>query len=164
MFRNAIVVGGALGVLCGASTIASAVTDKTSNMAVSMTVTSECTLTANPLVFDAVGATTLSTTASNAASTLNIQCTDGTTYSITMDAGSGDGATAATRKMTSGANTLDYSVYSDASHTDLIGGTGDELTGTADGSAQAINIYGMAPAQAAPVGDYTDTITVTLSY
>lgn len=165
MFRNAFVVGGALGVLCAASTIASAVTDKTSNMAVSMTVTSECTLTANALAFTAAGATTLSTTASTGASTLSIQCTNGTAYSVTMDAGAGNGANTTARKMTNAnSDTLDYNIYSDSNHTTVIGGAGAAMTGTADGSAQSIPIYGLVPAQSAPVGDYTDTITVTLSY
>jgi hypothetical protein len=42
---------------------------------------------------------------------LQVQCTNGTPYSIGLNAGAGSGATVAVRKMTHGSATIDYSLY-----------------------------------------------------
>lgn len=75
-----------------------------------MTVTAEviasCTVSANPLAFGNYSLAQIDQT-----TTLSVTCTNGTPYSISLDAGAGAGATTAVRKMTSGADTLDYSLY-----------------------------------------------------
>ena len=53
----------------------------------------------------------------NQTTTLQVQCTNTTPYNIGLDAGTGGSVTVTTRKMTSGPNTVNYSLYSDTSHT-----------------------------------------------
>ena len=71
------------------------------------------------------------------------------------------------RKLTSGGNTVNYALYSDAAHTTIWGNTvsTDTVAGTGAGSAQNFTVYGRVPPQAAPApGNYSDTITVTVMY
>lgn len=99
--------------------------------------------------------------------TLNVQCTNTTPYNIGLDAGIGTGATVAVRKMTNGAATVNYSLYSDAGHSTVWGNTvgTDTVSGTGNGSVQTVTVYGQVPAQATPAaGVYTDTITATITY
>lgn len=100
--------------------------------------------------------------------TISATCTLGTAYTLALDAGTGSGATVASRRMTSGSDTLTYSLYQDAGRTTLWGdGTAGTSTrsSTGTGAAQTFTVYGRVPSDAAaPVGSYTDTITVTATY
>jgi spore coat protein U-like protein len=102
--------------------------------------------------------------------TISVQCTTGTAYEVALDAGIGVGATVANRLMTGpGAATVTYSLYQDAGHTtvwgDTTGGGGNTVTGTGNGAQQDLTVYGLVPAQTTPgAGDYTDTITVEVTY
>lgn len=95
-------------------------------------------------------------------------CTVGTPYTLALDAGTGSGATVADRRMTSGADTLNYLLYRDAGRTQLWGdGTGGTTTqgGTGTGLPQTITVYGRVPSSAsASVGVYADLVTVTATY
>lgn len=95
-------------------------------------------------------------------------CTVGTPYTLALDAGTGAGATAAVRRMTSGAATLDYTLYQDVARTTPWGdGTAGTSTrsSTGTGLQQSFTVYGRVPSNAvAAVGVYTDTITVTATY
>jgi spore coat protein U-like protein len=98
---------------------------------------------------------------------IQVRCTKTTPYNIGLDAGTGSGATVATRKMTSGAATVTYSLYSDSAHSTVWGnaiGT-DTVAATASGSRQNHTVYGRMLSRNAPaLGTYTDTITVTVTY
>ncbi|BDA85919.1 spore coat protein U [Aureimonas sp. SA4125] len=156
--RTAFAVAAASSLFAGNALAATA----TDDLGVTMTVTSECTLTANPLDF---GSTGLITANIDVTTTLDIQCSAGTGYTISMDAGAGTGATTGVRVMTSGSDTATYGIYKDSGYADVFGSTGgEELTGTASGAAQNITIYGRVPPQNAAAGSYTDTVTVTLTY
>jgi spore coat protein U-like protein len=100
-------------------------------------------------------------------STIQVTCTDTTPYDIGLDAGTGWGATVATRKMTSGGATVNYSLYSDSAHTTVWGitvGT-DAIAATGNGTGQSYTVYGRVPPQTTPApGIYTDTVTVTVTY
>ena len=144
--------------LCYTS-IAHAATD-TANMTVDATVVASCTITVNSLNFGDYNLSQLDGTA-----TISPTCTNGTSYSIALDAGTGTGATTTTRKMTNGANTLNYSLYQDSGRTTVWGTGNDDLDGTGSGSAQNITVYGRIPAdQSAPAGTYTDTVIVTITF
>jgi len=100
-------------------------------------------------------------------STIQVTCSNSTPFAIGLDAGGGAGASVAARKLTSGGNTVSYTLYSDAAHTTLWGNTpsGDTVAATGNGSAQSFTVYGRVPPQAAPApGNYSDTITVTVMY
>lgn len=131
---------------------------------VSITITASCTVSATALNF---GSVSLLTSAVDATSTIDVSCTDTTPYSVGLDAGGGSGATVATRLMTSGAATIDYSLYQDAARTIVWGDTvsTDTLAGTGSGSTQTLTVYGRVPAQTSPApGTYSDTINVTITY
>jgi spore coat protein U-like protein len=137
----------------------------TTTMTVQMTITATCTInSASTLNFGTQGV--LSTNVDQT-STIQVTCTNTTPYNVGLDAGTGTGATVAARKMTSGANTVNYTLYSNSGRTTVWGNTvgTDTVAATGNGSAQSYTVYGRVPTQAAPApGTYTDTITVTVTY
>ena len=63
--------------------------------------------------------------------------------------------------------TLAYALYQDSAHTINWGNTvgTDTVSGTGNGSAQTLTVYGEVPAgQSVTPGAYTDTITATITY
>src|SRR6478752_1824635 len=115
-------------------------------MTVQMVITATCTVnSASTLNFGTQGV--LSTNVDQT-STLQVTCTNTTPYNIGLDAGTGSGATVATRKLTSGGATVNYT-----------------LAGTGNGTGQNYTVYGRIPTQSTPApGNYADTITVTVTY
>ena len=144
-----------------ATTLASATTS-TTTVAVTANVVSDCTISTTPLGFgDYTGAV------NNATSTFTITCSNGSGYSVGLDAGTTTGASVSSRLMAGpGAPTLSYTLYSDSGRTTNWGNTsGTWVTGTGIGSSQTITVYGQIPAsQFVPVGAYSDSITATITY
>ena len=71
------------------------------------------------------------------------------------------------RKMVSGANNLNYQLYSDSARSTIWGETTgtDTVTGVGTGLAQDHTVFGAIPGtQNIPAGDYADTITVRIYY
>lgn len=138
-------------------------TPATASMLVSATVLSVCVVVAAPLAF---GNYTLTQT--DASSALTVTCSNGTAYSIGMDAGAGSGATTTNRLMTGpGGATLGYALYSNAGRTTRWGNTvgTDTLGGTGTGLPQVVQVYGRIPGSQSPAaGVYADTVTVTVTY
>jgi spore coat protein U-like protein len=137
----------------------------TSTMAVRLTVTSSCVInSAATLNFGSHGVLVSNVDSTSA---LRVQCTSGTPYNIGLNAGLGSGATVAVRKMTNGASTINYSLYTTAARTTVWGNTvgTNTVAGTGNGAAQSHTVYGRVPAQTTPAAAvYTDTITVTVTY
>ena len=137
----------------------------TGTFAVTATVLPSCTVVGGvPLAF---GVVTPGVQRDGSVS-ISAVCTVGTPYTLALDAGTGTGATVASRRMTSGGDTLDYTLFQDASRTTLWGdGTAGTSTrsSTGTGLAQSFTVYGRVPSSAAAaVGSYADTITVTATY
>jgi len=134
-------------------------------MTVQVTITATCTInSASTLNFGTQG---VLATNVDQSSTIQVTCTNTTPYNIGLDAGIGAGATVATRKLTSGANTVNYTLYSNSGRTTVWGNTvsTDTVAGTGNGAAQSYTVYGRIPSQTTPApGSYTDTITVTVTY
>ena len=87
-------------------------------------------------------------------STITVQCTDTTPYTIGL---SGAGS------MTDGSNNITYAMYSDAGRTSVWGAA--SVAGTGDGTDQAYTVFGRVPIQTSqPAATYTDTVTVTVTY
>ena len=153
----------ALFMLCPASALAAT---STTTFTVSATVTNDCSVSANNLSFG--NYSTISANNVDATTTISVTCTLDTPYTVGLDAGNGSGATTTVRKMTSGENTLNYSLYSDVSRSTVWGnaiGT-DTVAGTGSGAQQDLTVYGRIPGGQGSVesGDYTDVITVTVTY
>ena len=123
-----------------------------------------CTVSATNLDFGTQGVLTASV---DVTSTVNVQCTNSTNYTVGLDKGL-NGADVANRKMKgSGAATVNYSMYKDAGRTTNWGDTAGTgwASGTGNGAVQPLTVYGRVPAQTTPAPDtYNDTITVTVTY
>ncbi len=160
---NRIVLTSCLLVFAGPGWAATATTSFT----VSGTVVPTCNVTAAALSFGAAIPNPINSNV-DAESTVTATCSSGASYTIALGVGNGAGATFASRKLTSGPNALDYTLYTDAGRTTVWGdGTaGSSLfNGTGSGAAQAIPVYGRIPSpQTVPTGAYSDTIVVTLTF
>lgn len=125
---------------------------------------SSCTISASNMVFP--NAATLSTD-TDAVSTVTATCSGGKPYTIGLGLGLGAGVVdPAARRMTGGGGTIVYGLYRDAARSQPWGSDAPELySGTGNGNAQAITVYGRVPAQTTPsFGTYSDTIVATITY
>jgi spore coat protein U-like protein len=137
----------------------------TTTFRVTAKVQAVCAVTATDLDFGTY--TSQSGTALQATTLLRATCTPNTTYHVGLDQGQSPGATVNARKMVSGANALNYQLYSDTSRTTVWGNTTgtDTVTGVGNGLAVDHTVFGAIPAaQVIPAGEYQDTITVRVYY
>ena len=138
----------------------------TGQIAVTLTLQAECKLTSTSDL--AFGTTGVLQAAILATSTINVQCTNTLPYNIALNAGTGVGATVASRKMTAGAgSTVSYELFRDSGHTQVWGDTigTNTVAATGTGAIQAYTVYGRVPIQVTPAaGNYTDTVQVTITY
>jgi len=134
------------------------------------TVTAEvidaCNITANDLDFgnySAIAGTNL-----DATSTVEVTCTNGTSYTVELDQGTTVGGTLTTRLLTDGSDTLDYNLYTTNARTSVWGdGTSSSVTvpGAGSGALQSLTVYGRIPAsQNVAIGSYSDTVTATINF
>jgi spore coat protein U-like protein len=141
---------------------ADAASTATSTFSVTSVVSSVCTIASTNLSFGTYTLVQLDGT-----STVTVTCSAGTNFKVGLNAGTGSGATVSARKMTSGSNSLNYGMYRDSNRSLNWGNTPgtDTVNGTGTGSAQAFTLYGRIPAnQSSPVGNYSDTITATVTF
>jgi spore coat protein U-like protein len=156
-------------VLVFAPTSASAAStgSTTATFQVTATVTNMCTVTTQTLAFGNYNFTTASP-ANAANANILLTCTSGDSYTVALNAGSYTGATVNTRQMANGGNALGYQLYKDSGHTTVWGdGTLSSVTvsGTGTGAQQSLPVYGViTTGQIVPAGNYTDTITATITY
>jgi spore coat protein U-like protein len=131
---------------------------------VTATISSLCLVSASNLNFGSQGVLAANV---DQTTTIQVQCTNTTPYNIGLNAGTGTGASVTTRKMTSGGNTINYSLYRDAARSQVWGTTIGTNTSSATGSGatQSHTVYGRVAPQATPApSTYSDTITVTVTY
>jgi spore coat protein U-like protein len=140
------------------------------NFTVTSTLLATCSATATTLAF---GTYTPGTGALTGNGTVTVKCTKNSPYTVALNRGTTAGGTVAQRLMASGANTLQYNLFTSAAFTTVFGdGTGTSKTeaGTGAGiaTATAFTVFGQLPDnainQTAVPGSYSDTITVTISY
>lgn len=147
-------------------TAASATSTATDTIAVSATVQTACVVVASPLAFGNYNPT--SSTPLDATTTFNVTCTNGTSYTVGLNAGTTSGSSVTARKMNKSGTTLNYSLYQDTGRTTNWGntpGTDTPAAATAGASAATITVYGRVPAlQNVSAGSYTDAVTVTVNY
>jgi spore coat protein U-like protein len=149
--------------LTGAQGVYAATT--TTTFTVSATVTNNCTVSATNHAFGAY--TPSGALPTDGTSTVTVNCTLGAGYNVGLDSGTGSGATVTTRKMTSGASTLNYSLYQDALRSTVWGDTvgTNTVAGTGTGLDVGHTVYGRIPiSQNVAAGSYSDTITVTVTF
>ena len=145
------------------STSAFAVTTVTTTFGVTATVQATCLVSATTMGFGTYTGVAIPTT-----STVSVTCTNTTPYNVGLSAGLATGATVSARKMTGPAGALlSYALYSDSGRTTNWGNTvgTDTVTGTGNGSAQPLIVYGqLAASQYLAPGLYSDTITATVTW
>jgi spore coat protein U-like protein len=138
-----------------------------STMSVTATVTANCTVSTSALGFGNVD--TISGSNFDSTGGLTITCTNGTAWAASAGVGSGSGASYASRRMTQGANLLNYNIYTTAARTVVWGnGTAGTATigGTGSGAVQSVTVYGRVGLGqiSVPAGAYADTVAVTVTY
>lgn len=133
---------------------------------VTATVLASCSVSAGTLAFG--NYTPTSGSPADATSTVDITCTNGTPYTVALDGGSTESNVAARAMSDTNAHTLSYEIYTDSARATVWGdGTGSTVaqSGTGSGVAQPLTAYGRVPAsQFVTAGNYSDTVTVTVSY
>jgi spore coat protein U-like protein len=143
----------------------------TSNMAVSATVSANCTIAAGALAFGAYDPIVANAAAPlPGTATINVTCTNAASTTITLDQGlnpaGGSTNAAPLRQMASGGSFLSYGLFQDNAHSITWGntaGTGVVYTGT--GVAGSVTVFGQVPAtQNVPSGTYNDTVVATITF
>lgn len=153
--------------LCSLFSLPAFAQTDTTTFDVTIEIESSCSID-TPAATD-VDFSTVASTATDVTATgqLNVNCTPGTSYTVSLDEGSnaGGGGIAA-RNMASGVNLVAYQLYSDAGLTQVWGETigTDTVAGTGTGAVQALSVYGEVPSANSPAGTYTDTITATITF
>jgi spore coat protein U-like protein len=124
----------------------------------------KCTLaTATDLNFGSVPG--LLTTNTDQTSLVRVTCTNRAAYQVGLD--NGLNANGNIRRMVASGQYVNYELYTDAQRTQRWGNTlnSDTLGGSGSGAEQGLTVYGRVPAQAAAAaGNYSDTITITVTY
>ncbi|HBK47234.1 MAG TPA: spore coat protein [Xanthomonadaceae bacterium] len=151
-----------------AATFNAGAAQQSTTFTVDATVAAACTVSATALDFgDTVN---VLGGAVDGTGTLTATCTSGSAYTIGLNAGVSDDATVADRAMTldGGTDVLRYSLSSVAAgglNWEDVGGA-NLASGTGNGAAQAITVYGRIPAGQTDVtaGTYQDTITATIEF
>ena len=138
-----------------------------STLNVSATVTANCTVSTSEIAFGDVN--TLSGSDVDGSGGITVTCTNGTDWEATAGVGGGSGASYANRRLSAGAELLNYNLYTDAARTSVWGdgsGTTVTIADTGTGTAQNVTIYGRVGSgqTGVPAGDYTDSVSVTVTY
>ena len=143
---------------------AQASTTESATFLVSLTVTSDCQVSTNPLNFGNSG---VLQSAINQSATLSVTCSAATPYNIGLDAGSVSGSTVTTRLLGNGSATVQYQLYSDSAHSVVWGNTvgTNTLTGTGNGAIQSLTVYGQVPPQTTPsAATYSSTVNMSVTF
>src|ERR1035437_60638 len=135
----------------------------TTTFGVSATVLKDCIVSATAMSFgNYTGAV------NNVTSTVTVTCTNTTTYTIGLDKGTTTGGSASNPRLMAGPSgaTLAYGLYQNGTWTTNWGNvTGSWVSGTGNGAAQPLTVYGqIAAGLYVTPGSYTDTITATVTY
>jgi len=139
-------------------------TTATNHFHVNAKVSKACNIAASSLNFGVYSGALV-----NSSSTISVTCTNTTAYDVGLDAGAAAGATVTNRSMT-GPNSylLGYMLFRDSNRTLNWGNTAgsDTVSGTGTGLVQTLTVYGQVPAgqTGQPPGNYSDTITATITY
>ncbi len=132
----------------------------TSNFDVNVQVLATCSISASNMTFSSI--TTGTTSNTDATSSLTVNCSNGTPYTVAL--GNGNNYSGG-RRMTNGTTNINYYLYSDSGRSTQWNSTSTQ-TGTGSGSDQNFTIYGRIPSgQSVPfTGAYSDTIIATVTY
>lgn len=132
------------------------------SFATQATVAANCLINVEDINFGVHGLIDSEVTANGA---IDLTCTPGANYTVALDGGLTGATNPEQRLMRSGSNTIAYGLYADAAHTKPWSATGSGLvSGTYATNAPSITVYGRVAPQPAAVGQYSDTVVVTITY
>lgn len=131
-----------------------------------------CQISTSPLNF---GTVTTLTSNRDATGSLTILCTNTTPYSVGINNGSNASGSQRRMRLGATANYISYNLFTDAARTSAWGsstsattctsGAGTCVLGIGSGTNQTVTVYGRVPPQGAPpVGTYSDTVIVTVTF
>jgi spore coat protein U-like protein len=141
----------------------------TTTFNVRITITAACDISTTAPTDVNFGTQPSTATAVDNQGALNVNCTPGSPYTISLDNGQ-NGTDANTRKMSSGTAQVPYQLYRNATRTaaDIWGSTtgtgGNVYAGTGTGTVQTVPVYGRVPSANFAAGSYADVITATITY
>ena len=141
--------------------------DSTGSLSVNATITSNCAVSTTTVAFGNIDVTL--NTAVDGTGAISVTCTNGVAWTAKANAGTGGAGTSLTHRKMTGPSKLSYDLFTDSARTTKWGdgvtsGT-STITGTGTGSGQANTIYGRVRAgSTARAGNYSDTVTVTVTY
>jgi spore coat protein U-like protein len=141
---------------------------RTANLRVTASVVGNCLVTTTDVAFgnyDPVA--TNASTPADATGTVDVTCIQGVVATIGLDVGAN--AQGTTRRMADGgANRLEYELYRDAGRSQIWGNTAGSnmvLPAAPSTATRTYTVYGrVRQAQNIPVGSYSDTVVVTVSF
>lgn len=135
----------------------------TANLTVTANVITSCTVTAGSLAFGAYDPTAAGNLDQNGS--FQVACTKGTSPTIGLDNGTNF---AVTRRMSNGTDFLGYEIYKETGRSNLWGNSGGGLVTIgplASNAPQTQTVFGrVAPGQNVGVGNYTDTVVITVTF
>lgn len=137
----------------------------TANLTVKLTISSSCTIT-TPADLDFGNTSSIATDVPQT-STFTVTCSLTTPFWVGLGSGQNSASvTARKMKRTAGTELVDYSLTTDPSHVTNWGDTqATGVSGVGTAAPEIMTIYGIVPGQTTPVpGNYTDVVTVTLTY
>ena len=125
-----------------------------------------CSVVATELNF---GNTLDLSAAIQAANSIQVTCSPGAQYEVSLNNGASGAASPVLRRMTNtaSANAITYGIYRDAARTQPWGSTSgsNTVSSMGTGAAQSFTGYGKVPAQTTPASmTYTDTVIVQVTY
>jgi spore coat protein U-like protein len=169
MRRSVIVLAGfALVSIAAESSVSAQSTSSTASLTITASVAKNCTITTTPVAFGSYDSVTANaTTPLDGVGAVIVTCTKGAPAKVGLNDGSN--AQGTTRRMSQGAaDFLTYELYKDTGHVTRWGNTTDtslDIPAAPNQTPRSFPVYGrVAPAQAAAVGSYTDTVMATVNF
>lgn len=147
----------------GFSATVTAAATATGTMAVTALVADTCTISATPLAFATLSASTV--TNEVAPAVISVICTSAKT-GATITLGGGLNENSGQRRMIDATtNYVPYNVFSDAAHGSGVAVDGAIYSGNLTAIVPTlVNVYGQVPQGSYAFGAYADAVTVTLNY
>lgn len=136
----------------------------TATLTISANVISSCTVTNGTLAFGPYSPTATGNV--DQSGTFTVACTKGT--GATVGLGEGNNPLSGARRMINGTEYLTYELYKEGARTNVWGDAGGGLVTLANApsnAAQTLTVYGrIPPGQDVSVGDFGDSVQITVTY
>jgi len=168
LLKTVVAVGGGTALVVAGFAVSSSAATATANLAVTATVTNNCTISTAAVAFGAYDPVVANAAANlDSSGTVTVACTKGT--SATIGLGLGANASGAVRQMTDGSgNFLTYELYQDAGRSTVWGNAGAGLLSPVAAPSKAarnFTVYGRVPSnQDVAAGAFTDTVVATVNF